>query len=168
MVNAFVREIANLSPQRWSGAKAGFVFLGTEDRVSFAQFNAGDRGRELRLVDILGTTEGILKEERMLPPYAADVSDLPSPMPAAPLSDRYRVRFAYFTRLPNGGEVLFDTWSDTSLMPVAIRVSLSDGHSKTRDIRLPMSVDEAPRCGEQEDAACLKPVAEKKRPVPEW
>lgn len=168
VVDAFSREVASLSPQRWAGHDAGYVFQGEPDRVAFVSARVSDLGQELKRVVLLGTKNGIFSEERLLPPHVMDVRELPAVAISARLSARFRVKFAYFEKLANGSEMLIDTWSDKSKMPSAIRITLSDGSSTMRNVRLPIYVSEPPRCGEQEDAACPTTVATTKRAEPKW
>lgn len=163
---ALVDRLQTITPQRWAGPEAGFVFEGTETGLFFARFHDGpERSRTSRLVILSGDGLALRQEERPLPPDAQNVSAVPAltgEATTAILQRGFAVRFAYFSRLADGTEVLTDRWSGRSAMPVAVRATLTDAEGTSRgSVRVPVRVDAEPGCAATEAVPCsLRPRAD--------
>ena len=157
--STLIDRIETITPQRWAGAGGGFVFEGTETTLLFARFaKSSDTGTGSRLVILASDGASLQEEERLLPPDAstiAAVTDRATDVVSARLQQGYTVRFAYFSRLPDGREALTDRWSGRRAMPVAIRVTLNDRGGKYQgSVRVPIRVDAEPGCAAPKQRIC--------------
>ncbi|TCP80122.1 hypothetical protein C8J31_11758 [Rhizobium sp. PP-CC-2G-626] len=156
--STLIGRIETMTPQRWAGAGAGFVFEGTETALVFARFpKASEAGTGSRLVILTSDGPNLREEERSLPPNATDIKAVMDRETAttALLQQGYTVRFAYFSRLPNGKEALTDRWSGRRAMPVAIRIALADARGKLHgSVRVPIRVDAEPGCAAPGQGTC--------------
>lgn len=157
--STLIDRIESITPQRWAGPSAGFVFEGTETALLFARFaKPSDTATGSRLVIIAGNGANLREEERPLPPDASDIATVTSretDVVSASLQKGYTVRFAYFSRLRNGQEALTDRWSGRRAMPVAIRVTLTDRNGERRgSVRVPIRVDAEPGCAAPGQGIC--------------
>ncbi|OLP54956.1 hypothetical protein BJF92_14315 [Rhizobium rhizosphaerae] len=170
IVSALIARIEPITPQRWAGPGAGFVFEGTETMMLFARFRAGRDGiLQSRLVRLASAGQVLSEDERPLPPDARDSTAVTGGDSPVVLQDRFVVRFAYFSRLADGTEALTDRWSATTAMPVAIRVTLADPDGTPRgSVRIPLRVNAEPGCAAPGPALCsLAPRAAAPGPPPE-
>lgn len=153
---ALMRDIEQVEPVRWAGAGAGFVFEGTADSLSFARkAPLPDGSFESRFVSFRRAGLDLIAQERVLPPTATGPGDLGLVSLQDVLQKRYRVQFAYFSRLDAGQEALTDSWDNDSLLPVAVRISLFDRDGAVRgSVRIPILVDAEPGCAAPGKALC--------------
>lgn len=157
--SALSDRIETITPQRWAGARAGFVFEGTETTLFFARLpKASEAGTGSSLVILAGDGPILREEERPLPPDATGLPDVmgrETGTRATVFEQGYTVRFAYFSRLPDGQEALTDRWSGRSKMPVAIRITLMDALGRGQgSLRVPLRVDAEPGCAAPGQGVC--------------
>ena len=153
---ALIARIEPITPHRWAGRGAGFVFEGSETTLTFARFRLRAGGFvESRLVRLVSEGHVLREEEQPLPPDARDIGMLAGGDGAVVLQDRFVVRFAYFFRLADGTEALTDRWSATAAMPVAIRVTVADPDGTSRgNVRVAIRVNAEPGCAAPTEAIC--------------
>lgn len=150
-----MREIGQITPVRWAGPGAGFAFEGTSDRLSFARvMQMPDDYSEIRMVTLHSERGRLTQEERALTPTAGGLADLDPTLTQDVVQQRFSIRFAYFSRLDTGQEALTDTWGDSFLLPLAVRVSLIDRDGSSRSVRVPILVDAEPGCAAPDKAVC--------------
>ena len=145
---ALAREIQQAAPLRWGSQGSGFVFSGDAMSLMFARENLSADGAADDQAVILRNANGqlLLSETPLLPNYRS-ASELVAAPQQPVLDRRFQVRFAYFSRLGNGQEALTDKWTDALQMPVAVRVSMTDGTGRlVGSTRVALRVDAEPGC----------------------
>jgi type II secretory pathway component PulJ len=155
-------RIEAITPQRWAGTDAGFVFEGSETAMLFARITAPEDGAGgSRLVLLASDKTGTREQDLPLPPDARDLTDAfgstrPDAGAASTLLQKtFTVRFAYYQRLADGTEALTDRWSERLALPAAIRVTLSDLQGRFRgSVRIPVRVDAEPGCAAPAQGRC--------------
>lgn len=153
---ALSRDLEAIAPLRWAAPKGGFVFAGSPDRLLFARQERSDAGvPEDKVIILQASGNRLLRSEAALSSLALSEIDINAAAPQDILDGRYQLRFAYFSRLPDGREALTDGWADPAQMPVAIQLSLSDGKAPPiASARVRIRVDAEPGCAAPTKAVC--------------
>jgi general secretion pathway protein J len=164
-VAAMARDIRHLARIRWSGAaRRSFVFSGEPDRILFARWTRHADGLAVAQVVVLqsvATDAGgrLLRATAALPTGATTLAALR----LGPTEEVYGgpslIHLAYFARSENGGaEVLVDTWSSATALPVAVRIGLADPSTGrlVSSMRVPVLVEAEPGCASPNTAFCSR------------
>jgi hypothetical protein len=153
---SLVREIQAIAPLRWAGQNAGFVFQGREQGLVFArEVVAPDGAVDDRAVLLQGDGKQLFRSEASLLPAYRSAAEIAAGEKQALLDTDFQVRFAYFARLEDGQEALTNTWDNPALLPVAIRVSITDSKGALiGSSRVQIRVDAEPGCAAPTKALC--------------
>lgn len=163
-IAALTRELRSLTRATWSGVgRRSFVFVGEPGRIVFARRRPPARADETVVAIQSVATAGsagsrLLHAEAPLVPGAASFEDLRF----GPVRTLHEgppiIRFAYFGRAGESGEVLVDTWPSGASVPVAVRIGLVDPATGNllRSIRIPVLIEAEPGCAAPETAFCSR------------
>lgn len=147
LLSTVISYVESISPQRWAGRSADFVFEGKHNRLVFARKQYGpDNRTEFHLLTLSSQPGLLVETDALLPPTAKGLADMVGG-DLRMIKSRFQLRFAFFSRLPNGQEALTNDWSSSSTMPVAVRISLIDRQNRSWGaVRVRLVVDAEVGC----------------------
>lgn len=161
VLSSLLRDLRLVSRVTFAGEDAGFVFLGTRDRLIYAYDLVHNGSSEMRVANLAGTAlpggYALKRSEATFVPSSTGIKDLAFGAPESVYAGRATVRFAYFDALADGREVLVDEWSEPAKLPAAIRVTLKGGEAGAPELslRVPLMITAEPGCAAPETATCL-------------
>ncbi|WP_062010808.1 type II secretion system protein J [Aureimonas sp. AU4] len=153
-LEAIGRDLRPALRVRWSGPDAPFVFAGGPDTMWFA--GRDETSGEVRLVTLHAEPGRVLRTSAALPSIATSPDDLAGGSRSEIETGGDLVRFSYFQALPDGEDVLLDTWTSPLAMPSAVRIAILDirtGEPRA-SLRIPLMIDAEPGCAAPSRAAC--------------
>lgn len=159
------REIGSAARVRWSGrGPRAFVFAGSPGHLVFALDRPIGNGLtetvavSFETVTVADRTR-LTRLEAPLPPTYSSAADLvfsePQPLDTGPVS----VRFAYVTQVAaDGPEILLDDWSESFVMPDAVRIALvrTGTDHILSSLRVPLRLQAEPGCLKAKTAFCSR------------
>lgn len=157
VLNSVARDLRAAGRIRWGGQGSGFVFSGGARRVAFALREPATGSIEfVTFAAQDGVSNALIRTTAELPPYASSASELPAGATLPVYTGRLAVRFAYFSRMRSGQEVLTDDWPLSVDMPSAVRIALVDPASNriAVSLRVPLKIDAEPGCAAPRRAVC--------------
>lgn len=156
-LDAVARDLRGAGRVRWTGQGSGFVFSGGARRLAFALRDPATGSIEFVTFEAQdGISNVLVRTAADLPPYTRGASELPAGSALPVYAGRFAVRFAYFSRMRSGQEVLTDDWGSSVDMPSAVRVALIDPATNriAVSLRVPLKIDAEPGCAAPRRAVC--------------
>lgn len=161
VLSSLFRDLSLVSRVTFAGEDAGFVFLGTGERLIYAYDRVEDGRGETRVVDLAVVASprgfGLERREALFVPSTPGIENLAFGAPEIVHAGPSGLRFAYLDALPDGTETLADAWTQPARLPVAIRVTLGERPSGASELalRVPLLITAEPGCAAPDAAICL-------------